>query len=221
MMYFMIYVVIFLVIVEVITVLFKLTGLSEDKSRFQVISLLTGSGFTTKESELITQHPGRRKLAQILMITGYIGFFTGISFIIDLIEKSLSVKNFLVLMVFFWLIWLFFKNRFLLTLLDNLIEKLILRKRFKFGNPNKMYKLITRAKGYGVFNIFVDDNSSLIGIALKDANLKPRKMIVLNVDKGDEFIGFPTSNYVIEKGDNLLIYGKIDEVIQTFHIKVK
>lgn len=217
----MIYVVIFLVIVEVITVLFKLTGLSEEKSRFQVISLLTGSGFTTKESELITQHPGRRKLAQILMITGYIGFFTGISFIIDLIEKSLSVKNFLILILFFWLIWLFFKNRFLLTLFDNLIEKLILRKRFKFGNPNKMYKLITRAKGYGVFNIFVDDNSLLIGIALKDANLKPRKMIVLNVDKGDEFIGFPTSKYVIEKGDNLLIYGKIDEVVQTFHIKVK
>lgn len=217
----MIYVIIFLVIVEVITVLFKLTGLSEDKSRFQVISLLTGSGFTTKESELITQHPGRRKLAQILMVTGYIGFFTGISFIIDLIEKSLSVKNFLILLVFFWLIWLFFKNRFLLTLLDNLIEKLILRKRFMFGNPNKMYKLITRAKGYGVFNIFVGDDSPLIGVALKDSNLKPRKMIILNVDKGDEFIGFPTSKYVVERGDNLLIYGKIDEVIQTFHIKVK
>jgi Trk-type K+ transport system membrane component len=55
--YFLLSIVIFLIVVEVITVLFKLTGLSEEKARFQVISLLTGSGFTTKEAELITQHP--------------------------------------------------------------------------------------------------------------------------------------------------------------------
>ena len=92
--YFLLSIVIFLIIIEVITVLFKLTGLSEEKARFQVISLLTGSGFTTRESELITQHPSRRKLAQLLMITGYVGFLTGISFLVDIIKKSLSFENY-------------------------------------------------------------------------------------------------------------------------------
>jgi hypothetical protein len=84
-------------------VLFKLTGLSEEKARFQVISLLTGSGFTTKEAELITQHPSRRKLAQILMVIGYVGFLTVLSFFVNIIEKSFSYKTLLILIMFFYI----------------------------------------------------------------------------------------------------------------------
>jgi hypothetical protein len=207
--------------VEVITVLFKLTGLSDEKARFQVISLLTGSGFTTKESELITQHPSRRRLAQILMIIGYIGFVAGISLLVDIIKKTLSFQNVTILIIFSALILMFFKNKYLLSHLDNIIEKFILKKPFKTKNPSKMYKLITRAKGYGIFNILIDDNSQLIGIALKNSNLKPHNIIILNIDKGNQFIGFPTRDYVIEKGDNLLLYGKVEEVIRAFNIDSK
>lgn len=84
-----------------------------------------------------------------------------------------------------------------------------------------MYKLITRAKGYGVFNILIDENSALVGVALKDSNLKPHNIIILNIDKGNQFIGFPTRDYIIEKGDNILLYGKVDEVIKNFHINSK
>lgn len=216
--YFLLSIIIFLITTEVITVLFKLTGLSEEKARFQVISLLTGSGFTTKEAELITQHPSRRKLAQFLMIIGYVGFLTGISFLVDIIKKSLSYKTVTILIVFFILIYLFFKNKFLLSYFDDFIEKLILKKQLKTKSPNKMYKLVTRAKGYGVFNILIDEHSSLVGVALKDSNLKPRGIIILNIDKGNQFIGFPTRDYIIEKGDNILLYGKVDEITKIFHI---
>lgn len=219
--YFLLSIVIFLIIIEVITVLFKLTGLSEEKARFQVISLLTGSGFTTKEAELITQHPSRRKLAQILMVIGYVGFLTVLSFFVNIIEKSFSYKTLLILIVFFILLYMFFKNKFLVFYFDNFIEKLILNKQFRAKGPNKMYKLITRAKGYGVFNILIDENSVLVGVSLKDSNLKPHNIIILNIDKGNQFIGFPTRDYIIEKGDNILLYGKVDEVIKTFHINSK
>lgn len=219
--YFLLSIIIFLIIIEVITVLFKLTGLSEEKARFQVISLLTGSGFTTKEAELITQHPSRRRLAQILMIIGYVGFLTGISFLVDIIKKSISYENVTILIIFFTLIYMFFKNKLLLSYFDSFIEKLILKRQLKTKSPNKMYRLITRAKGYGIFNILIDENSVLVGVALKDSNLKPHHVIILNIDKGNQFIGFPTRDYVIEKGDNILLYGKVDEVIKTFHINSK
>jgi K+ transport systems, NAD-binding component len=219
--YFLLSIVIFLIIIEVITVLFKLTGLSEEKARFQVISLITGAGFTTKEAELITQHPSRRRLAQILMLIGYVGFLTGISFLVDIIKKSLSYKTASILIIFFTLIFMFFKNKSLLFYFDSFIEKLILRRHLKTKGPNKIYRLITRAKGYGVFNILIDENSILVGVALKDSNLKPHNIIILNIDKGNQFIGFPTRDYVIEKGDNILLYGKVDEVIKTFHIDYK
>ncbi len=216
--YFFLSIILFLLIVEIITVLFKLTGLSEEKSRFQVISLLTGSGFTTREAELITQHPTRRRLAQILMILGYVGFLTGISFLVDIIKHSMSIKNLPVLIIFFVSIWFILRDRVFIQFLDRLIERIILRKYSKHKSPNKMYKLVTRAKGYGVYNILIDENTGLVGVSLKDSNLKPRNIIILNIDKGNQFIGFPKRDYILEKGDNILLYGKVEEILKTFHL---
>ncbi len=218
--YFLLSIVLFLLIIEIITVLFKLTGLSEEKARFQVISLLTGSGFTTKEAELITQHPTRRRLAQILMVLGYVGFLTGISFLVNIIKNSMSIKNLSVLVLFCIFTWIILRDKVLVAFLDELIEKVILRKYSKHKSPRKMYKLVTRAKGYGVYNIIIDENSALLGVALKDSNLKPHNIIILNIDKGNQFIGFPKRDYILEKDDNVLLYGKVDEIITTFHLNI-
>ena len=50
------------VIAELFTFFFRLTGLTAERARFQVTSLLTGTGFTTKESEIIMTSPRRRRL---------------------------------------------------------------------------------------------------------------------------------------------------------------
>lgn len=219
--YFLLSIILFLSVIEVITVLFKLTGLSEDKARFQVISLLTGSGFTTKEAELITQHPIRRKLAQLLMIFGYIGFLTETSFLVNLIKNSMNAHNIAILILFFVIVWSISKNKLLLSFLDAIIEKIVMIKYTKKKSPRKMYKLINRAKGYGIYNIIIDDASSLVGVSLMNSNLKPNNMIILNIDKGNEFIGFPRRDYILEKGDNILLYGKVDQIIKTFHLNQK
>lgn len=219
--YFLLSVILFLSVIEIITVLFKLTGLSEEKARFQVISLLTGSGFTTKEAELVTQHPARRKLAQFLMILGYVGFLTETSFLVNMIKSSMTMQNILIMISFFIIIWSISKNKLILSFLDDIIEKIVLRKYTKAKCPRKMYKLINRAKGYGVYNIVIDEHSPLVGVSLMNSNLKPNGMIILNIDKGNEFIGFPKRDYILENGDNILLYGKIDQVIKTFHLDQK
>jgi Trk K+ transport system NAD-binding subunit len=109
------------------------------------------------------------------------------------------------------------KNSIFLRVLDNLIEKIILKKPFK--SSHKMYKLINRAKGYGVFNITLGEDSGLVGVSLMNSNLKPHKIIILNIDKGNLFIGFPKRDYILENGDNILLYGKVEEVKRAFHLK--
>ena len=52
------------VITELFTFFFRLTGLPAERARFQVISLLTGTGFTTRESEIILSSRRRRRLCQ-------------------------------------------------------------------------------------------------------------------------------------------------------------
>lgn len=68
---FFLFIIVYVVISDIITIFFRLTGLTEEKARFQVISLLTNSGFTTRESEAIVSSRIRRRLARATMLFGY------------------------------------------------------------------------------------------------------------------------------------------------------
>ena len=71
------------VISELFSLLFRFTGLPEEKARFQVISLLTGCGFTTHESELLLSTRSRRRLARLTMLFGYVFNLTIVSAFIN------------------------------------------------------------------------------------------------------------------------------------------
>ena len=73
------------ILINLYTIFFQLSGLSYAKSRFQVISLLTNSGFTTRESETITSSRIRRKLAIAVMLTGHIFSIVIISLFVNLV----------------------------------------------------------------------------------------------------------------------------------------
>ena len=77
------------VITELFTIFFRFTGLPDEKARFQVISLLTGCGFTTRESEMMLTNRRRRRLARITMLFGYV---FNITIVTAFINVFLSLK---------------------------------------------------------------------------------------------------------------------------------
>ena len=83
------------VITELFTFFFRLTGLPAEKARFQVISLLTGTGFTTQESEIVLSSRRRRRLARITMLFGYVFNITIVSAFINvfLSVKTIQVRD--------------------------------------------------------------------------------------------------------------------------------
>lgn len=66
-------------LVRVSGVALRLTGLPEHNARFQAISALTGTGFTTSEAELIVNYPIRRKIIALLMLFGNLGIVSVLS----------------------------------------------------------------------------------------------------------------------------------------------
>ena len=80
------------IISEVFTMIFRFIGLPEDKARFQVTSLLTGCGFTTHESEMILSTKRRRRLARITMLFGYVFNITVVSAFVN-VFLSLKVSQ--------------------------------------------------------------------------------------------------------------------------------
>ena len=89
-------IIVYWVITELFTILFRFTGIPDEKARFQVISLLTGTGFTTRESELLLTNRVRRRLARATMLFGYAFNITIVSAFINvfLTLKLSQVKNY-------------------------------------------------------------------------------------------------------------------------------
>lgn len=77
------------IISELFTFFFRLTGLPAERARFQVLSLLTGTGFTTRESEMILASRRRRRLARVTMLFGYV---FNITFVSAFVNIFLSMK---------------------------------------------------------------------------------------------------------------------------------
>ena len=78
------------IISDLFTTLFRFTGLPDERARFQVVSLLTGCGFTTRESEMILSSRARRRLARVTMLFGYV---FNLTIVTAFINVFLSMKE--------------------------------------------------------------------------------------------------------------------------------
>lgn len=67
------------IIVRIASTIMRLTGLPDNVARFQSLSAMTGTGFTTRESELIVNYPIRRRVLMTLMIIGNLGLVSIVS----------------------------------------------------------------------------------------------------------------------------------------------
>ncbi|WP_300350889.1 TrkA C-terminal domain-containing protein [Clostridium sp.] len=213
---FILFLMVFLVVVDFFSVLFRLTGVPIEKARFQVTSLLTGTGFTTKESEIIVQHPTRRKLAVWLMGFSYASTATIISFAVNIITSSVLDIGSLAVVIIFTLFVFFFHKTYLLEKIENNIEKFIVKSKIWDKINVKHFNLITKTKGYGVYEIYLSNKSEILGKNIKDSGLKNLEIEVLNIDKGDEFISFPRPDYEFEACDKITVYGNVKNIKDTF-----
>jgi len=66
--------------------------------------------------------------------------------------------------------------------------------------------------GYGVAEIQVLANADLVGTPLGDSGLKERDITVLTLHRGTVVIPNPKKGTVLEAGDRLLCFGKLDEM---------
>ncbi len=81
-------IIIYELLVTIFSSLYELSGLTKDEARFQVTSLLTGTGFTTSESEKMLETKKRKRITRDIMIISYIFNITIISTIVTLFTST-------------------------------------------------------------------------------------------------------------------------------------
>lgn len=203
-------------LIEILSIVLKLTGLELSKARFQVISILTHTGFTTRESELIAQHPTRRKIASALMIVSYVAQITLITLLFNVLNQAtrniLSTVIALSAMVVF--VIAVSQSKYLSERFDKAAEKLLKNKIKKTKNGDRIEQLLNLSPEFSIYEMIVDTDSFICDKTLRELKLKERYIQILKIDRGSEMIDFPRADTRVLAGDRMIVYGKIDALTQ-------
>ena len=66
--------------------------------------------------------------------------------------------------------------------------------------------------GYGVADLLIPHGAELIGKTIAESGLRENDIVVLNLHRGTSVISNPKGTRVLEAGDKLLCYGKLDSM---------
>ncbi len=71
---------------------------------------------------------------------------------------------------------------------------------------------LTVSKGYGVNEIYVPEGSEYVGMKISDIDLSEKDLNVLTLYRGNKAIPNPRVDRVMEPGDKLLCFGKLESM---------
>ena len=217
---------IYLVITELFTILFRITGLPDERARFQVISLLTGCGYTTKESEMFLSNRRRRRLARITMLFGYVFNITIVS---ALVNVFLSLKltqighyylGLLIPLAAVVLIFVFLRVPGVRAWGDSLLEKLADRMIGRTASFNTV-QLLDYIGSESIAQVTLNDiPAQYQGVPLSKLGLKADTgILVMLVEHPGEKPVAAGADTVFSVGDKLTVFGSYAAICKSFHAR--
>ena len=206
------------VISELFAMLFRFTGLPDEKARFQVISLLTGCGFTTHESELLLTTKSRRRLARITMLFGYVfnitivSAFINVFFSLKVSELAADLVSSLIPLLVILFILAFMRFPVIRAWGDRLIEKLAGRIVHRdIANTILLMDYIGQETIAQV---------TLREVPLSASGLKTEQNILVMLVETDGSKAQPAyAQTVFRPGDKLTVFGDYATISRVFHAR--
>ena len=71
---------------------------------------------------------------------------------------------------------------------------------------------LTVSVGYGVADLIIPEGAAMVGMTIMESGLRDSDVVVLNLHRGTSVISNPKGSRVLEAGDKLLCYGKLDSM---------
>lgn len=217
----------FIIVSEIFTILFRLTGLPEKRARFQAVSLLTTSGFTTNESELIMKSSLRRKIARSAMILGYTFSAAFISVLVSLIinagNDKETTENLWIIVACLTLVLVVFIILTKIKFIKNAFDKFVIKISYLILK-NKTDNILTVIDKYST-NIIAEIYLSFIPQLFIEKSLEESRIkqdhgiIVLAVSRKNNIFTNIQKDFVFEQGDILTLYGNEKTIKELFWAK--
>lgn len=222
----------YMLIIEIFSVAFKLTGLATNRIKFQVASLFTETGFTTNESELIVNDNRRRRIAVACMYTSHI-FSVAImglliNFVISL-TTSITNKSSITAETFTTWYAIVFYVSFVLFSMMAIIKIPPINRRFQLfleklavaiSKNNRKYNIVSVIDMYGK-NAVAEVLLNQVPDFAKDVTLyemqinKKYSINVLSIKRGQRTIEV-SKDTMFTQGDVIVVFGLVNDIKEAF-----
>ncbi|WP_233129841.1 TrkA C-terminal domain-containing protein [Domibacillus epiphyticus] len=217
MLFIFLYLLIIMLVIEVSVILFYITGLKKPVSRYQVISMLTGTGFTTDESQLIIDHPIRRRISAFLILFGAFSLAVVISAMTNMLSDDLRLKELLVINTVLAIVLLIGKIPILQNKLRDKFDYELHKNLDISELPIK--DALYLDENDVVTEVAIEENSKLVGKKVVDLFKNEEDITLLFIKRGEINIRNTMHNESIQAGDDLFLYGNKEEIEKKFLTK--
>ncbi|PCD05635.1 hypothetical protein CMV16_22925 [Peribacillus simplex] len=215
----MLYLIIIILVIEISVTLMKLTGLKGTVARFQVISMLTGTGFTTDESKSIIDHPVRRKISMFLILFGAFSLAVIISSISTLLTDDLRLMELSIIIGILLVLTVLVKVPFLNNRLSNKMKSEMYNHYELWEHP--IEEVLFLEDEDVVMEIDIYEDSEFIDVKAFDVISDGADINILFIESGEVKIRKELYEYKIKLGDNLFLYGNKKEIEETFSKEIE
>lgn len=202
-------------VAEAAAIALKLTGMNIHRARFQALSALTGTGFTSKETESIMNNRQRRVIVMILMIIGPVGFVTVLASVLVSVKRELFLQELAVILCVFFVIIQLFKSKTLGAFFHKAVEKQI--KKGHYFRKVVLEEVLQLDEEHGVCEIKIDHDSKVMDKKLSDTDFKEKGFMVLAIKREHEVLTAPRGSDKLLKNDTLVIFGNIKNIKKTIY----
>ena len=192
------------------------TGMERSRARFQALSALTTSGFTTRESENVVGHPRRRLIVGWMMFLGSVGLILFLILMFGIIvfgvkpakptSPYIYVLAALPAVAFLVLFWIGVLDK-LATVIVNWLKR---TGYFKLEQSNT--EIIYHAGEYSLARMTVGKAAPEVGLKVGDTGLAKGNIKFLVLERGDKVMFYPEAKEMVQAGDRLIYYGRTEEI---------
>ena len=204
---------VWLVIFWLGSIFFEATGMERRKARFQTLSAITGTGFTTTEAESVVNHPRRRNIASWLILlgtTGLIALIIGLILFVRQVAPVTSSSHIIIIAITIVAIILLSKLGVVDRLTDGIAR--FIRKR-KPASYLPVEEIVHQVGSYGVARLAISEKIVETTPNIGNSGLGERGVTILALERMDTAMPFPRDDEKLLAGDYLLCYGKVADLI--------
>ncbi|WP_088009158.1 hypothetical protein [Indiicoccus explosivorum] len=201
-------------VIEIAVLLFRATGLEKEVARFQAISMLTGTGYTTDESALVIDHPIRRRISAVMILFGYFSLAVIISSIASLLSNDMRIGALSVGIAVLFTILIVFRSKRMMR---------VLQKRFEHDMDAQfnledwpLKEILALGEGDAVMVVDIEEGSKYEGFPCRKLIEGEEYMNLLFIERGDHVVRKSLWEEKLRAGDKVMVFGDESAIRRKF-----